>query len=157
MAEHDEAHGALHALPVVPEKRAPAHFAHQRDQLRIVRDDEGGALVVSDDAQLIALVREMRWRALFWDHRERVKSAMRFVVLGHAVLEQALNPWPGITCRAVFVSPASDLDAQAAAQLGVLATPRDLAPLPVFGYPGWLAANEGAEFYDDARYFRSRA
>jgi len=143
---------AIHAAEIPHER---GQRGRRRDMLTIF--DEGGALVVSDDAQVVALVREMRWRALFWDRRERVKSAMRFVVLGHAVLEQALKPWPGITCRAIFVSPASDPDAQAAAQLGVLATPRDLAPLPVFGYPGWLAANEDAEFYDDARYFRSRA
>jgi hypothetical protein len=35
----------------------------------------------------------------------------------------------------------------------VPAPPRALAPLPVFGYPGW-ADNDRAEFYDDERYFR---
>jgi hypothetical protein len=82
---------------------------------------------------------------------------MRFVVLGHAVLEQALEPWPGITCKAIFVSPHRSLDEQAAAWLAACkpqATPKDLAPLPVFGYPGWLAASRNAEFYADARYFR---
>jgi len=81
---------------------------------------------------------------------------MRFVVLGHAVLEQALEPWPGITCKALFASPDDDCDAQAAAWLACLgtgATPRDLAPLPVFGYPGW-AEQQNAAFYDDERYFR---
>ena len=81
---------------------------------------------------------------------------MRFVVLGHAVLEQALEPRPGITCKAIFASPGTDLDAQAAAWLRKGTTPRDLAPLPVFGYPGW-ADNARAEFYEDARYFRPRA
>ena len=33
------------------------------------------------------------------------------------------------------------------------ASPRDLAPLPVFGYPGWCRAGRRA-FYDDTRYFR---
>ena len=31
---------------------------------------------------------------------------------------------------------------------------QELAALPVFGYPGWLAGNDRAEFYDDVRYFR---
>ena len=31
-------------------------------------------------------------------------------------------------------------------------TPRDLAPLPVFGYPGWW--EQSPAFYDDRRYFR---
>lgn len=85
---------------------------------------------------------------------------MRFIVLGHATLEQALAPWPGITCKALFIDPAADADAQAAAWLGALppdATPRLLAPLPVFGYPGWLPESDCAEFYRDERFFRPRA
>ena len=83
---------------------------------------------------------------------------MRFVVLGHATLEQALEPRPGITCKALFVDPAGELDAQAAAWLSALpadASPRLLAPLPVFGFPGWLTEGERASFYDDARFFRA--
>jgi DUF3025 family protein len=98
----------------------------------------------------------LRWKELFWTHRERVKAAMRFVVLGHAALEQALKPWPGITCKALFARPRDDCDEAAAAWLARLppgASPRDLAPLPVFGYPGW-ADNERSQFYDDERYFR---
>ncbi|HEX7052471.1 MAG TPA: DUF3025 domain-containing protein [Burkholderiales bacterium] len=126
-----------------------------RDMLTLF--DEGGALVVCDDAEMVRLVREMRWRELFWTRRERLERCMRFVVIGHAVLEQALEPWPGITCKAIFVSPHRPLDTQAAewlARCGPQATPKDLAPLPVFGYPGWLPASAQAAFYDDARYFR---
>src|SRR5947209_5721964 len=32
--------------------------------------------------------------------------------------------------------------------------PRELAPVPIFGYPGWLPGTERPEFYDDTRYFR---
>lgn len=143
---------ALHAAEI---PREGGRRGRLRDMLTIF--DEGGALVVSDDAELIALVRKMRWRELFWERREQLERTMRFVVLGHAVLEQALAPWPGITCKAIFVSPQRSLDEQAAAWLaacGAQATPQDLAPLPVFGYPGWLPASGNATFYDDARYFR---
>ena len=143
---------ALHAAEI---PREGGRRGRLRDMLTIF--DEGGALVVSDDAGLIRLVREMRWRELFWERRERLRQAMRFVVLGHAVLEQALAPWPGITCKAVFVSAERSLDEQAAAWLagcGPQATPKDLAPLPVFGYPGWLPESGNAAFYDDPRYFR---
>jgi hypothetical protein len=146
---------AMHAAEI---PREHGQRGRLRDLLTIF--DEGGALVVSHDAELVALVREMRWRDLFWQHREKMQRAMRFVVLGHAVLEQALRPWPGITCKAIFASPAASLDQQAASWLaarGADATPRDLAPLPVFGYPGWLAASEAGEFYDDRRYFRGRS
>ena len=139
---------AMHAAEIPNEK---GQRGRRRDMLTIF--DEGGALVVCADAELLQLVREHRWKDLFWTHRDRVKEAMRFVVLGHAVLEQALKPWPGITCKAIFASPSDDLDAHAAAWLPKGASPRDLAPLPVFGYPGW-AENDRAEFYDDERYFR---
>ena len=66
---------------------------------------------------------------------------------------QALKPRPGISCKAIFASPGTDLDAQAAAWLRKGTTPRDLAPLPVFGYPGWTPAQDEG-FYEDPRYFR---
>jgi hypothetical protein len=143
---------ALHAA------RIP-HEGGRRGRLRdlLTIFDEGGALVACADASLNALVRQFRWKALFWEQRERVRAAMRFIVLGHATLEQAFMPRPGITCKALFVDPAADADAQAAAWLANLpadASPRLLAPLPVFGYPGWLAGGEHAAFYDDARFFR---
>jgi hypothetical protein len=143
---------ALHAAAI---PREGGRRGRLRDMLTIF--DEGGALVVSDDEELTCLVREMRWRELFWEQRERLPLAMRFVVLGHAVLEQALRPWPGITCKAIFVSPGRSLDEQAAAWLGACgpqATPKHLAPLPVFGYPGWLPASGNGDFYSDTRYFR---
>ena len=138
-----------------------AAIPHEQGQRGRLRDlltifDEGGAIVVSADTKLIQLVRESRWKELFWHQRQRVRETMHFVVLGHAVLEQALKPWPGITCKALFASPANDLDARAAewlSQRGADASPRELAPLPVFGYPGW-AENEAPDFYDDERYFR---
>jgi hypothetical protein len=142
---------ALHAAAIPGERGQRGRL---RDLLTIF--DEGGAVVVCADAELVQLVREFRWRELFRYHRERVIQEMRFLVLGHAVLEQALKPWPGITCKAVFASPGADADAQAAEWLGRLvegASPRDLAPLPVFGYPGW-AEGQDAAFYEDERYFR---
>ena len=141
---------ALHAAEIPFEH---GQRGRRRDMLTIF--DEGGAIVVCEDAELIALLRAMRWRELFWKRRADVKAAMRFVVLGHAVLEQAMNPWPGITCKAIFATTERDLDLQAAQALPALATPRELAPVPVFGYPGWLDESERAEFYDDARYFRT--
>lgn len=141
---------ALHAAEI---PREGGRRGALRDLLTIF--DEGGAIVHSDDAKLIGLLRKFRWKTLFWQNRERVKAAMRIVVLGHAVLEKALEPWPGVTCKAIVVPAAADPDAAATAwleQLAPGASPRDLAPLPVFGFPDWAPQDEG--FYDDMRYFR---
>jgi hypothetical protein len=144
---------ALHAAAMPHERGRRGRL---RDLLTIF--DEGGALVACADASLNALIREFRWKTLFWDERARVLAGMRFLVLGHATLEQALEPRPGITCKALFIDPARDADAQAAEWLGQRpadASPRLLAPLPVFGFPGWLPESERAGFYDDRRYFRT--
>jgi len=79
---------------------------------------------------------------------------MQFIVLGHAVLEKSLVPWPGIACKALFIGAHDDADASAAQWLAAHGSPQELAPLPVFGYPGWLPESRDAEFYSDARYFR---
>lgn len=143
---------ALHAAQIPHEG---ARRGRLRDMLTLF--DEGGAIVVCSDSDLERMIRGFRWRELFWEHRERVRAGLRFVVLGHAVLEKALAPWPGIACKVIFVAPGGDPDAQAANWLETHAaggTPRLLAPLPVFGYPGWLPGNDRAEFYADERYFR---
>lgn len=142
---------AMHAAEI---PREAGKRGRLRDLLTIF--DEGGAIVVCADEALNDLIRGFRWKTLFAHERQRVLQSMRFVVLGHAVLEQALKPWPGITCKALFASPADDCDQQAAAWLAELprgASPRALAALPIFGYPGW-ADNDSAGFYDDTRYFR---
>lgn len=138
-----------------------------RDLLTIF--DEGGAIVACADPALAELVRAFRWRELFWERRARVLQALRIVVIGHAVLDQARRPWPGITCKALFVPADETLLALAPAELlahldqrtaqwleGVAAecSPRCLAPLPVFGYPGWFPGSEHEAFYADTRYFR---
>jgi hypothetical protein len=143
---------AMHAQAMPGERGRRGRL---RDLLTLL--DEGGALVACDDAALIGLLRAHRWRELFWENRARVLASLRVLVLGHAVLEKSLDPWPGITCKAIFVPAGGDADAHAAQWLRELpadATPSSLAAVPIFGYPAWLPASEDAAFYDDARFFR---
>jgi hypothetical protein len=140
---------ALHAREI---PREGGRRGRLRDLLTIF--DEGGAIVACDDAELRDLILQFRWKEFFWEQRSRVRSSVRFIVLGHAVLEKALEPWPGIACKAMFIGTNEDADESAARWLTAHATPQDLAPLPVFGYPGWLLASGSADFYDDERYFR---
>jgi hypothetical protein len=145
---------ALHAAEI---PRECGRRGRRRDLLTLL--DEGGVIVQCDDAELVALARSFRWKELFWQRRSQVRSRMRLRVLGHATLEQAVRPWPGIACKAIFVPAAADPDAGAHAWLSALepdANPRTIPPLPIFGYPGWLADNERSAFYDDRRYFRER-
>lgn len=135
---------ALHAEEI---PREDGKRGRRRDLLTIF--DEGGA-IVAGSRQAESLVRAARWRELFLEHHRE----FRIAVLGHAILEQALAPRPSMTCKVVFADPAGDLDAQAATLISGLATPKDLPPLPVFGYPGWVAQSADPAFYDDTSIFR---
>lgn len=143
---------ALHAEEI---PRENGRRGRKRDLLTLL--DEGGVIVSCNDASLLQLIQSFRWKTLFWEQRARVLKDMRFHVLGHATLEQALEPRPGISCKALFIGSNDAPDVAASAWLAALpegATPALLPPLPIFGYPGWLKGSERGEFYDDARYFR---
>jgi hypothetical protein len=131
--------------------------------------DEGGVVVASDDDELLACLREWRWKDLFWSNRARLQAQMRLIIFGHALNEKALRPFTGITGRGILLKTEPGLhalplreqlaviDARVAAQLSgpaSLSATRELAVVPVLGVPGWCADNESEAFYDNLDYFR---
>ena len=131
--------------------------------------DEGGVIVACADPTLAGLLAAFRWKELFWARRAEAVAAMRFLVLGHAILERALAPYKGVTAKALVIDVAADavalppaavldlLDARAAEYFerpGALASTRALHPLPVLGVPGWTSENEDPSYYDDEKVFR---
>jgi hypothetical protein len=138
-----------------------------RDALTLF--DENGVIVASSEPELLADIAAFRWKRLFWERRERVRRALYVCVVGHGLMEKALQPYVGMTAHALLVDVPEALlvkappermerlDALVAARLareGGLASPRALAPFPVLGLPGWWAGNDEVQFYDDTRYFR---
>lgn len=128
----------------------------RRDALTVL--DESGVWVISRDPAWPVLLAERAWRPLFWDHRHAVETAMQFVVVGHALLEKLLAPYPGMTGKCLTLLAAS-LDPDVAEGLSVRAlagidSPRQLAPLPVQGIPGWDPANANAAYYANQDVFR---
>lgn len=122
--------------------------------------DESGVIVASHDASLLQLIRDFRWHALFVVRRADVMRDMRFILVGHGLMEKALAPFIGMTAKAVLlhVNTNADLDMAAAWWLSKpanLQNARNLAPLPLLGIPSWDARNEDATFYDNAQYFRA--
>jgi hypothetical protein len=133
--------------------------------------DEGGIVVAAEDAELPALLRDFRWKELFWRRRTDVLRSMRFYVFGHAIYEKALEPYKGVTAKALIVDTApglldapierqlSELDTRAADYFSgaqALASTRNLPPLPILGVPGWDPSNGSEEYYDDTSQFRPR-
>ncbi len=133
--------------------------------------DEGGVIVAVTDAKLSLLLSEGRWKELFWEHRAQVSRSMRFCVFGHAIYEKALQPYKGVTAKALILDATpgfldwpmnqqlAELDARTARYFSAenaLASTRTLPPLPILGIPGWDAANGAGDYYDDTGHFRPR-
>jgi hypothetical protein len=131
--------------------------------------DEGGVIVATSEPDLGGLLRDFKWKELFWQRRGEVIESMRFYVFGHSICEKALQPYKGITAKTVIfdvprrelerplTQQLATLDARLAKYFGdpkALASTEAYAPLPVLGIPGWTADNEDERYYDDTRHFR---
>jgi hypothetical protein len=158
-----------HHYEQISARRAERQRGTARDVLTLF--DEGGVVVGSADASLSGLLRDFKWKELFWTHRDDVQCHMRFHVFGHAIYEKSLEPYKGVTAKALIVDVVpellnesterqlAELDARAAhyfSGASALASTRSLSPLPVLGIPGWEPANERQDYYDDVSQFRPR-
>lgn len=140
------------ALESQPEERRQR--GKLRDQLTLL--DESGMLVVSAQENLLELLREKRWVELFWEARAEVRRHMRFVVVGHGLLEKCLAPFPAMTAKCLLLhAPENSLDAldELAAKSIRDAESLELPPLPVQGVPGW-DDNESPDYYRNTEIFR---
>jgi Protein of unknown function (DUF3025) len=132
--------------------------------------DEGGVIVTSADESLLTHIRNFEWKKLFVERRAEAGKNINFYLAGHSVLEKMLDPFVGVTAKALLLKVENnflalshkeqlhEIDSRAAAWLMnevSLVSTRNLHPLPILGIPGWFAANESPSFYDDAHYFRS--
>lgn len=133
--------------------------------------DESGVIVVyaNDNAGLARLLREFKWKELFWQRREQVSAEMGFYLFGHGLYEKALQPYAGMTGQGLLLaveqeffswSPSQQLTYLDNLLAEYLAVPehcrstRDLSPVPLLGVPGWAADNDCAAYYDNTAYFR---
>ncbi|MBI5890442.1 MAG: DUF3025 domain-containing protein [Nitrosomonadales bacterium] len=151
------------------------NIADQHGRRGAVRDtstllDESGVVVACADPELAALLRNFRWKELFWQRRVEVESRMGFYLFGHGLYEKALRPYTGMTGqglilpveRAFFSWPQSRQLARLDELLAVYLlaaehcrSTSELTPVPLLGVPGWTAENENAAYYDNADYFRA--
>ena len=132
--------------------------------------DEGGVLVATSDPGLAQLLVDFKWKELFWINREAVIASMKFFLFGHAIYEKALQPFTGVTGRAVIFSVDADFFAAALEQRLQMLDEKlarylsdaqhfnrtaELAPVPILGIPGWNAENERESYYENESYFRA--
>ncbi len=131
--------------------------------------DEGGAIIVSSDVALLELIREFKWKELFWQRRDELKQKLACITFGHAMYEKGLAPYIGMTANCILIEAGQEffikektqqlqwLDEKLATLFkagDVLSKPKDLQPFPVLGMPGWDSDNDVEEYYDNTDYFR---
>lgn len=131
--------------------------------------DECGVLVVSRDSSLCAGLAAHRWDEVLRLRRPEVRAGMDFLVFGHASYDQLRAPFPGLCGKALYRVVQSDwfdltprervaeADQWLAGWLEEghhLASPTELAPLPLLGIPGVAPASEAVDFYRDQGQFR---
>ncbi|OXY83769.1 DUF3025 domain-containing protein [Oceanimonas doudoroffii] len=154
-----------HIAEVGASRRTP-----RRD--RVTHFDECGlvlAVPATDDMDDLLLAHD--WHRLFLEHRARWGHCWQPFIFGHALYEQALAPFIGLTAKAVVLPMAEGffglpraeqypvLDRHLCERLQASALfdqPRPLRPLPLLGIPGWWPANEDPAFYNNTDYFRPR-
>jgi hypothetical protein len=139
----------------------------ERDALTLF--DEGGVAVMATDPAFFDLIRGFEWKRLFWNRREDLSRHVRFLAFGHALFEQALEPYLGMVAKTIFLEVETlPVDAALTAVVDrALVThfkdrsrfqrPKDMAPMPVLGVPGWHPGTETESFYDDRSHFRGRS
>jgi hypothetical protein len=126
-------------------------------------------VIVAGDPELLQLIRDFRWKALFWERRAALAERFDCVTFGHAMYEKAMAPYLGMTANTILLEADSDyfsrdrfgrlawIDEQLAAifERGErYRTPKDLQPFPILGMPGWDPANGEEAYYDNTDYFR---
>jgi len=138
----------------------------ERDALTLF--DEGGIAVLSTRRELLRLIVDFEWKALFWHRREELRRHLRFLAFGHALFEKALEPHLGMVAKTIFLAAdrlpddaalIPSVDASLAAHFedrAHFASPKRMAPMPVLGIPGWHADTCYETFYDDPHHFRGR-
>lgn len=131
--------------------------------------DESGVVIPYANEQLAALLRDFKWKELFWERREEAQQSMGFCLFGHGLYEKALNPYVGMTGQGLLLQVEKDFFGWPLARRlkhldGLLAdyldapehcrSTRELTPVPLLGVPGWAAENGDASYYDNTGYFR---
>lgn len=140
-----------------------------RDALTLL--DESGAIVLTNNRQVLRALADRDWRKAFDEHRPRWGSEVRVIVCGHGLLEKFLKPYKAMTAHALLCHleqpisfPFSDdaltvIDAALAKLLltGTLNSgTSNLSPLPLMGIPGWWpGGDQDLAFYQDPGVFRA--
>jgi len=123
--------------------------------------DECGIIIISDNEQLLAMIRQHQWKELFIDNRDSFNKNIFCLVFGHAMYGKALTPYIGMTCQSLIINSTEllvnckdhkldNIDSFVAQYWNnnQITSTDDLNPFPLLGVPGLHKDNSEASFYD---------
>jgi hypothetical protein len=134
--------------------------------------DESGVIVAYSNADLMQQIVDHQWKQCFFESKNCWFQSIQPFILGHALYEKFLNPYIGLTGKALFVEVEQDffgcskeeqiqqLDLavfKILSETDILIKPKNFKPLPLLGVPGWYEENKQVEFYDNNKYFREKS
>ncbi len=133
---------------------------------RITQFDECGAVIISNNKSLLALIKGHNWLELFIQQKKLFSEDIVCVIFGHAIFEKALNPYIGLTCHCLLIednellsdikhNTFENLDRRMADiwETNMQARPTRLQAYPVLGTPGYWH-QQNMVFYQNKKYFR---
>jgi Protein of unknown function (DUF3025) len=158
-AQFPHAKRALNARHMDEANDGAVKRSRVRDGLTLL--DESGIVICARDPSLFAAHQKRDWATLLVAHRSAwQEGAITATLFGHGLMAAMIEqPHAGLTAKAIWFDeglPAAQIDAALAQRIAQAdaAFPAQLLPLPVFGIPGWCAANASPAFYENARVFR---
>ena len=129
--------------------------------------DECGIIIISDNEQLLSMIRQHQWKELFIHHRDSFNKEIFCFIFGHAMYEKALSPYIGMTCQALLINSTELINSCKQNTLveidnyvadcwknSNITSPNDLNAFPLLGIPGIYKGNSKESFYDNTDYFR---
>ncbi len=150
--------------------QAGSQRSPRRDALTLF--DESGLLVLAEDTADLTDLSGHHWSQLLKARASRWQAGrIQAITFGHALYEKYLDPYVGMTGKALLLRLPSERLQQLHAGHGsaqrlldewlagamlagrLLHSGRELAPMPVLGIPGWWA-NRPENFLQTSHYFR---
>jgi DUF3025 family protein len=133
---------------------------------RITQFDECGAIIVSNNKELLELIKNHHWKELFINQKHQFEENIRCVIFGHAIFEKAIKPYIGMTCHCILLEDDTLLEAVKQDNCSLLdthiadiwlnkysKTPDKFHALPLLGIPGYHSP-QNEDFYSNTEYFR---
>jgi len=150
-------------------KRFPTPSNRTHLENLLTQLDEGGMIVLSANQYLTDLLKKHEWKKLFWENREAVKREMRFYIIGHAIYEKLMTPYPTITAGGIiFDVEKTFFEKNIASQIRWIDSHcanfmnndtwsqafKRWQAVPIFGIPSWSSENNQESYYENTQYFR---